>query len=40
MEADAADIACLVGEKYRSRESESGREGGEARGRWPSALPP
>lgn len=32
MEADAPGTACLVGEKYRSRESESGREGGEAPG--------
>lgn len=39
MEADAPAAACLVGEKYWSRESESGQEGGEARGRWPSTLP-
>ena len=39
MEADAPNAACLVS-KYRSRESESGQEGGEARGRWPSTLPP
>lgn len=35
MEADAPDAACLVGEKYQSRESESGQKGGEAWGRWP-----
>lgn len=39
MEADAPNTACLV-EKYWSRESESGQEGGEARGRWPSTLTP